>query len=136
MLDVSVAGFDGDDDGDDCLERYPLPSLLEFIRSAKECEDGRVNTCSWLKEEGFKSLYVRYGLRYVNGRTVTCLDIANVTVTYPRTGTLTRLIQKVRTEFPGLCIYLENVLNVALWDVLVRKGFAPSTTSSGCFYLE
>jgi len=69
------------------------------------------------------SVYIRIGTRYVAGETVRTVQIASISVEDRRKGTFTRLVQTIR-ELTDMPIYIENVLDPAFADALIRKGFS------------
>lgn len=92
--------------------------------------DDFINGCSfrdrnaYVKEEGFYHLYVRYGDRYINGvQTSNVLDLANFEAKIRGTGLFTRLIERIRTTYPDVTIYVECVINPRLPKKLKSLGF-------------
>lgn len=90
---------------------------------------------AYVRSQGFKSLYVRMGKRYLDGKTHdNVLDIANVTASKPGNGAFTRLVEELHAR--GIPIYVESVLNDRFALKLPRMGF---TVRDGlqppCFYL-
>lgn len=99
-----------------------LPTLTEFIASY---EPG-YNKRSYVRERGFSSLYVRIGPRYLGGVLVArVLDLAAAEVPEYRRGKglLTKLLQRLRTKYPDLTLYLENVQTERLAYFYRRLGF-------------
>jgi hypothetical protein len=86
-----------------------------------------------LKEQGFHSLYVRKGRRYIDGQVVDkVFDIASIDVTKPGTGTFTRFLDRIPPDYG---IYVENVFPLYFRDKLLKLGFKQVTdTSPPSFY--
>ena len=113
-------------------------NLREFI------EDSRKRTYpsrAHLNEPGFRlpvgALYVRYTRRYILGEMkYPVLDLATVEAEKKGHGTWTRLIDRIRSEYPELHIFVESVLNERFVKKLESMGFqnlGPDGTP--CFYL-
>lgn len=90
---------------------------------------------------GFKSLYVRYTSRYIDGQFVSpVLDLANAEASKPGNGAFTALIKHLRTNYPELWLYAESVLSERVAKKLERMGFIPlqNTNHMGwpsCLYM-
>lgn len=97
-----------------------MMNLDEFIREAK----GHRMTRGYLTEPGFLVLYVRHTLRWVNGHYYhPILDLASIEVEEKGKGTFTRLIERIRRDYPRLPIYVENVLTFRFDRKLESLGF-------------
>lgn len=113
-------------------------TLDEFIKASKSKPFGGN---SYVDEEGFESLYVRFGTRVIAGmRRDNVLDLANFTVTDKGKGTFTAFISRLRKDYPDMWLYVENVLNPRLPAKLVTLGFTKIRVTSGfegppCFVL-
>lgn len=82
------------------------------------------NNNAYVNEKGFKSLYVRFGKRYINQIWHdNVLDIANVETICKGKGTFTKLIKKIRSRYPETIIYVESVINPRLPNHLKSLGF-------------
>jgi hypothetical protein len=78
----------------------------------------------WVAEPGFAGLYVRKGARYVlHERYENVLDIADVETEEKGKGTFKRLIERLRTTYPTMHLYVENVLFIRFGEGLERMGF-------------
>jgi hypothetical protein len=109
-----------------------LPTLDAFIAKAKTSQFRN----SWVREPGFADLYVRLIPRNVAGIERVFLDLANMTAKKPGSGTLTRLVARLRVDYPDLSLYVENALNPRLPAMLVNKlGFKQDPDHPMCFYL-
>ncbi len=87
---------------------------------------------AWVEEPGFTNLYVRVGLRLVDGELTRRIDLANFEVTNKGTGVFTRFITKI--EKHNLPIFVENVLNDRLVNCLPKLGFVQvGDTRPPCF---
>jgi hypothetical protein len=100
--------------------------LDTFIRERlAEVNEAR-NFNAWVKAEGWRNLYVRLTRRSLpTGFYDPVLDLASLEVRKPGTGTFTRLIERLRRDYPNLTIYVENVWNQRFQRKLVSLGFAP-----------
>lgn len=97
-------------------------TLDEFIK--KGLERAPVPTNAYVKEKGFKFLYVRIGRRLLGGQMVTpTLDLANLEASRPGKGTFTKLVERLKAEHPELTLVVECVLNPRFVEKLERMGF-------------
>ena len=113
-----------------------LPTLDEFLKKRKT--GSYLPSNSYVIEQGFASLYVRLTTRYIHHRTYDpVLDIANVESEQPGKGTFTKLIERLRREYPHLGLYVESVLNVGFRGKLLSLGFeyVGPHTDSPCYFL-
>lgn len=103
-------------------------NLDEFITNAKS---------GWPKNqyvefEGFDSIYVRFGRRYIGNVDVdNVLDIANLTASHPGSGAFTRMIRHLESRWPELTIYVECVLNERFANHLACDGWHPISHAMG-----
>lgn len=98
-----------------------LMTLDEFIA----LPDPIVSIGQWIEVEGFDSLYVRKGHRYINGqRYSNVFDLANINAEKPRHGAFTRLLARLEQIWDGP-LWVENVLDEGFGESLVRRGFQP-----------
>lgn len=108
-----------------------LPTLRKFL------DDPSQRGSSYVRARGFSHLYVRKGMRYINGLyrgQVICL--ANFEVNHPGRGVFGRFIARLRKNYPQWHLHVENVLNPRLPRRLVELGFEPITgTVPPCFWL-
>lgn len=89
---------------------------------------------AYVKEPGFKTLYVRVTRRYILGKVAhPVLDIAYVEAIKPGNGTFTGLVKKLQGKYPDLNIFVESVLNKRFRSKLLSLGFknADDEGSSG-----
>lgn len=97
-------------------------TLDEFIRL-------RIDGTTWprnayVKEQGFRSCYVRVTRRYVKGRMYEpVLDLANIEAESPGKGVFTALVARLRKDWPTLSLYVESVLNPRFEKKLLEMGF-------------
>lgn len=106
-------------------------NLTKFIEACQK--GGRSNL--HVDEQGFDSLYVRYGDRWIRTweskdaliavKQTNVLDIANVTVKerLRGTGVLTGLIKRVREEHKTVNIFVESIMYDRLMVYLLKLGF-------------
>jgi hypothetical protein len=111
------------------------PKLLDFIEMYSAAA---IPKSSYVKESGFKNLYVRIGPRYYGEYNIwySALDIANVAVRREGQGTFTRFIGALQERHPMLGLYVENVMTQRFAKMLVeRLGFIESESNMGCYWL-
>lgn len=92
---------------------------------------------AYVEEPGFKSLYVRLNMRYVQGKKQRVLDLANAEAEHPGKGAFTRLVSRLRHDYPHLGLYAESVLNVRMRPKLLSLGFVyvGPCEESPCYFL-
>lgn len=99
------------------------PTLDEFIR-ARIGENKAYPPNAYVREQGFKSLYVRVVRRLIASTWhEPVLDIASVYAVPQGKGTFTRLIARLRREYPGLTLYVECVSDDRFKTKLKAIGF-------------
>jgi hypothetical protein len=90
---------------------------------------------AYVKFPGFKSLFVRFGPGFINGRKVNeVFTIANMTATKPGKGALTNLINHMNEKYASVPIVIENVLQPEILEsklmefgfITFRPNFPPS----------
>lgn len=109
-----------------------FPTLDEFITRYKAGGDPGRPINGWVREPGFRHLYVRMTPRYISGIAHDpTLDLANFEVRKPGHGTFTALINRLRSERPELTLFVECVLNGRLAKRLEALGF--EYVGSACF---
>lgn len=87
------------------------------------------STSAYVREHGFKSLYVRVGKRYLlSAWQPSVLVIANITASRPGKGKFTELVTRLRMERPTLGIMVESVLNPRFRTKLLAMGFQSLAT--------
>ena len=108
------------------------PPLDEFLAQGENTWPKN----SWVKETGFKNLYVRLSQRYLEGEMRPVIDLASIEATKPGRGTFTRLVERLRSQHPTKSIYVECVLQPRFSEMLVsRLGFKVSPTDERSYYL-
>jgi hypothetical protein len=110
-----------------------LPTLDEFIQQA--WADLWPTSSSFVREPGFKELYVRRTLRFLNydlERSVTTLDIARIAADDPGHGAFTALAERLLAR--GLPLYVECVHNPRFAKKLRRMGFSVSPINPDSYY--
>lgn len=104
-----------------------LPTLDTFLKKA-EGREFPLN--SYVREPGFRALYVRVGPRFLGGRRYNnVVDIARVEAGRTGQGRFTALVNRLLDA--GYCIYVEAIFNERLVEKLVRMGFQRATLESG-----
>jgi len=94
----------------------PIVSLNDFLKQHP------VRGNAYVKEKGFRSLYVRVGPRYLAGVLhPKVLDIASAEVIKKGRGTFTALITRLHAQ--GYTLYAECVHNERLVPKLLSLGF-------------
>lgn len=119
-----------------------LSTLKQFIYDCGYPLIGRGN--AYVTYLGFRSLYVRYGVRVVPtvGHVSACvspvLDLAVMEVAKPGRGTFTKFVETLRKDYPKLHLYIESVLNPRLGPHLKKLGFdkLPDCTGSDNYFLR
>lgn len=114
------------------MERIKLPTLDDFLASNMV---NLIGQRSYVDEPGFDSLYVRVTKHYLDGKWLATIDIANVTATEPGKGAFTRLLQRLRSRYPHMTLFVESVQNERLMHKLLRMGFEGRVGEPGNFYL-
>lgn len=84
-----------------------IPPLTTFIESALLREEWPSR--SWVFVRGFSSLYVRLTTRIVDGeRLWPVLDLASIEARNPGQGAFTKLVAKLRNDYPHIHIVVEQ----------------------------
>lgn len=112
-----------------------MRTLDKFIR---DDQTQRFHRNEYVREDGFVHLYVRFGRRYLNGKlTENVLDIANVQAKHPGCGVFSKLIAKIRAEYPTVGIYVENVLEPRFGNKLLKLFFqeVPGSNPKSYYWL-
>lgn len=100
-------------------------TLDELIESGKKKKNTPTN--GYVREQGFSHLYIRYWPRhrFINGKpTNNVLDIANVASRKPGSGAFTKLIKRLRSEYPDMTLFVENVQTSRFRNKLESLGFS------------
>lgn len=95
-----------------------LTDLNTFVKGAK-ANPFRCN--AWIAEPGFSGIYVRYTKRSINGRMRRVLDLASIQADQPGSGAFTRLLDKLKSNYPKLTLYIECVLPDRFAEALVNR---------------
>lgn len=109
-------------------------TVSEFVTTAL-AQGGRNRL--HLKEPGFKHFYARFGPRYLNGKTYKLtLDIATIEVEPEKqgTGVFTRLVGRLRKQFPQVSLYVEEATPL-LQQLLLKLGFTRHEFNLNSFYI-
>jgi len=95
-------------------------NLDQFIETAKTQHRLRMH----IFEPGFSTLYVRYTKRWIQGVAYyPVLDLASLEVEEKNRGAFTKLFNRIRSEYPALPLYVENVLTFRFGEKLESLGF-------------
>ena len=90
----------------------------------------------WMNGSGL-AVYVRKSTRLIEGRMVSCLDIANMVAQRPGRGTGGRFIEDAQRLNPYEAIFVENVLTDRFVHYFERNGWARMPAEPfvrPCFY--
>jgi hypothetical protein len=99
-----------------------VKTLDEFIRARLAKEVWPTN--AYVKEKGFRSLYVRLNRRHIQGEMWNpVLDIANGEAKKPGSGAFTSLVQRLQEQHPEMGLFVECVLNERFRQKLLTLGF-------------
>ena len=108
------------------------PTLDEFLAQGETAWPKN----AWVKESGFKSLYVRLSKKSLEGGYWPMIDLSNITASRPGRGAFTRLVARLRVQYPTLGIYVESVLEPRFAVMLeARLGFKANPIDERSFYL-
>lgn len=89
----------------------------------KKSQDDGWRSNSWVEHEGFKYMYVRVTKRYIEGKFVDTIDLANIEAEHPGNGAFRNLILHLTNSWPQYIIYVESVLEDRFRKGLLRMGF-------------
>lgn len=106
------------------------PTLDDFLKLKRDFPRN-----GYVREAGFKSLYVRKSARWLEGKRREVLDLASLVAKKPGNGAFKALVARLRREYPRLHLYVENVLNPKFAPGLIRMGFKPDLDNQLCYYL-
>jgi len=108
-----------------------VPTIFEFVEKQKR-DKYRINANGYVKADGFKSLYVRFGPKYIGYNYFEdVLDLANIVADKPKNGAFNKLIEAIGQRYPTVSIYVENVMDPKFGIALKRKGFNEIRTGPG-----
>lgn len=94
-----------------------LRTLSEFLRDENFASE-------YVSEVGFRSAYVRVGPASIAGRrTPRAITLANLTAKKPGAGAFTKLVARLRAEYPHEPLIVECVQNKRLRSKLKALGF-------------
>lgn len=95
-------------------------------------EAGRGN--AWLRFEKME-VYIRVGKKIIGGELTTCIQLANLQtpVKHQHKGTFDRLLREIRTV-TIMPVYVEQILNRAFFEALLRRHFTPAREYDGVIY--
>lgn len=105
-------------------------TLDEFIAGGSE----RFPRNAYVREPGFKTLYVRWGWHVIEGDLKVCFDLAAIEARRTGRGSFKKLVGKLRSALPSTPLYVECVLNPRFAEGLLRMGFR--VVSEDCFVLD
>jgi len=110
-----------------------LPTLDKFLQTSEH----RVSANAYVREPGFKTLYVRRTYHYIGIglRQTRTIDIASVTAKRTGKSTFKKLIARLRRDYPNDTIYVESVLSERFAEGLLRMGFKSVEGQVNCYYL-
>lgn len=106
-----------------------MKTLDEFIQARLSQRVWPTN--AYVKERGFKGLYIRMTQRYIQGKMWNpVLDIANVEAKSPGSGAFTSLVQRLQEQYPHMGLFVECVLNERFRSKLLALGFHSTARES------
>lgn len=106
-------------------------NLAKFIAVA---EKRQFPFSQYVDEPGFEHLYVRFGKWFIDGKWhPRVLTIANVQAEEPGKGTFTKLIERIKHDWPDVGIYVECVHNQRLAKWLMKNGFRLTAPHPNCY---
>jgi hypothetical protein len=106
-------------------------NLDEFI--AKALNNGMRN--AYVDEPGFDTLYVRVATRFLDGQRMRTIDLATIGASVPGGGAFTRLVTRLRDQYPTMTIFVESVQTDRFATKLRAMGFVEREWEPGNFYL-
>jgi hypothetical protein len=117
-----------------------LQTLAEFIEQITVKTEGTIHIfpkSAYVKWPGFRELYVRYTVRWVNGKKYEpVLDIARVHASQPGKGAFRALMLALRVTHPTLHLMVECVHEKRFADGLARMGFVEQVECRGNWFYE
>ena len=106
-------------------------NLDEFI--AQALNHGMRN--SYVDEPGFDTLYVRVATRFLDGQRMKTIDLAVIGASVPGGGAFTKLVARLREQYPTMTIFVESVQTERFRDKLREMGFVEREWEPYNFYL-
>lgn len=114
-------------------------NLEQFIAQTHPAIRGMQSRRAHVNAQGFSQLYVRRTTRYFGDEHhLDVLDLATMDALKPGKGAFKRLVKSLTTHYPGLTLYVENVLTPQFQQGLVKMGFLVADEGHGispCYYL-
>jgi hypothetical protein len=111
-----------------------MTELDKFLRFAK---DAKYNFASWIGRGDDVSAYLRASCRFINGKKMSSLEIANVTVVEQGKGTFTKFLEEVESKCPYEIVFIENVFQERFQKFFIRRGYEFVLHSEpACYYKE
>lgn len=113
-----------------------METLDKFLKRANR--DRRFPTNAYVEEPGWDHMYVRSGPRIALGRKFEpVLDLANIQVRegLRGQGIFTRLVERLRREYPELHLFVENT-HFRFGRKLLELGFVDVTNEDFPFVLR
>ena len=112
------------------MRKCDLPTLEEFLKRERWWPNN-----SYVREPGFKSLYIRDTRRRLGDSigVVQCIDIPYVVASYPGKGAFSKLIARLNAEHN---IYIESVMMDYFKDKLLRMGFKKAKAVDSFYLLK
>jgi len=117
-----------------------LEEIFSFIDEAIKSKR-QFNSRQWFENDQIK-LYIRYTpQRYINGLTISTIDIASVS-TNPDVqgqGIFTHYLSSIEYKYPTIPIFVESILNKKFKKWLIKRGYQPifvGEMDSNCAILQ
>jgi hypothetical protein len=106
-------------------------NLDEFIAQALE---KRMRN-AYVDEPGFDTLYVRVATRFLDDQQLQTIDLATIGASVPGGGAFTRLVERLRKQYPTMTIFVESVQTERFRNKLRTMGFVERPYEPYNFYL-
>ena len=89
---------------------------------------------AWIENKQDMRVYLRKSCRIINNKHLTSIEIANIAVLKPGKGKFRNLINFLKQEKTFNIIYVENVFNPLLDEILFRYGFTVTSSKTHDYY--
>ena len=104
------------------LKPYQIKKIIDdLLKEFDSFADDEIRN-QWL-EVGKARVYVRKSIKFLEGQTYKCYDIANVEIEIPNEGIFTGFLQQILDKYNRSNFYVESILNPAMTHILKKFGF-------------
>lgn len=98
-----------------------LPTLQQFLDRPSPTANSPWHDQAWVKERGFKSLYMRKNIMWIEGKQLRkMLVIAQIHARNPGAGEFTKLLHRLHRDYN---LYIQSVLSYQFELHLQKRGF-------------